>query len=326
MISEAVKRALARTEERLFCSKTIEGLLARREAGCPLPADEDDLASLAAELRRAQAPDGSWGGSLLQTAESLLWLADLLEAAGRPLVDPAAARALAWLKTRRGAPGRFGDGCTPRDHELGFCHHFLGGFFAPGPSESSLGGLELACGVRIERDAFARLVASTVALQSSLRWGVRGPDVELHLDGLRRIVRLWERWENCIFPQSVLLAASAALLDAEPPNGHGNAPDETILRAIACIAGAQRADGSWPDADVFQVLDVLHAAAARGYLMREVVAAIRRGAELLAFSQQEDGTWDGRRAVPRRTLIGWRTLHFAVDHMTAGARPRAANG
>src|SRR5690606_3529419 len=149
----SIQRALNAVDAFLHRSDRPEALLARREAGIERPGDADAAEAAAAAILNAQHDDGSWGGGLLDTAEALLALHELWggEDRGRGQLD----HALDWLRTRRGAPGRYGAGCDPRRHELSLCHHFLGGFFSPAPPEPPLEAVRLACGAPVAGDAAA---------------------------------------------------------------------------------------------------------------------------------------------------------------------------
>lgn len=303
-----IQRALGAVEAYFLESDGAEALLARREAGRPAPGDAGAMEAVAAAILNAQHDDGSWGGGLLDTAEALLALHELWDGAPprrRTNARKQLERGLDWLRTRRGVPGRYGEGCEPQRHELALCHHFLGGFFSPAPPEPPLEAVRLSCGAPVAGDAAARLAASCVALQAKLRWGRYGRDVELHLEGLRRIAELWSRRDG-LFTVPAFVAALAALVDAPD-----EASRDAAARGVATLVGAQRADGTWPDVDLFQVIELLQRVARMGGASAALDAALRRGALLLAVSLQDDGTW-GQHAGTRRTLIGWRALRYAA--------------
>jgi hypothetical protein len=86
--------------------------------------------------------------------------------------------------------------------------------------------------------------------------------------------------------------------------------------ALTRLAGTQRADGSWPDADPFLIADVFLLAVHRGYGSPIFDAAIARTAGMLALTQHEDGSW-GPAAEPPRLLSGWRTLRYAAQLVKA---------
>lgn len=304
---QTVERALARLEAAFLDSTGAEAQLARRESGRD---DPQARAARTAALVQAQQPDGSWGGSLTDTAELLLLLAELCD--GEPDDDVAAAarHGMDWLRGRRGRPGRYGDGCSPERHRLGICEHFLGGFFAPEPPIPADRDLPLPCGAHIPAGPETRLVASCLALRSMLRWGRCGHDERLHLDGLRRLLAIDADRDGTSIAVDAVPAMLLALLEA-PADPENPADHERTARALERIAGTQRADGSWPELDAFYILDVFVAAVDAGLRSPALLAAIRRSAELLAVTQQPDGLWE-REATPRRKLIGWRALRTAL--------------
>lgn len=310
MTRSTLERARDLAGEHLFALPDPEGILARREAGRTDPGDDRRLAALLDTLGHAQHADGSWEGGLVPTATTLLLLRELF-----PDGDPAgviAGAAVDFLRARRGAPGRYGDRCTPADHAVGLCHHFLGGFFAAAPADAPLPEIVLPSGARVQRDPDTRLAASALALEAMLRWRAPDRDTAIHLEGIRRILCIADRFDDDRLLPAARLAALTALL-AAPITTDGAA---VAGEAIAMTLRTQRADGSWPRTDTFQVLELLLAAGAPaegGSVMPQagIDAAIARAAAMLAVTQQRDGTWD-RDAGPRRTLIGWRTLRHAT--------------
>lgn len=311
----SIQRGLALVEAHLRDSDRPEGLLARSEAGIARPEDAAALDAAITATLQAQHDDGSWGGGLLDTAEALLHLHELRSALpGRRTTRGRAQirRALDWIRSRRGVPGRFSDGCDPERHELAVCHHFLAGFFSPAPPEPPLEELRLACGAPVVGDRNARLVASCVALQAKLRWKRHGRDVDLHLEGLRRIIALAGQHPGLVSPPAFIAALAAV---AEAP---GRENRQAAANGIALLISSQRGDGTWPDADLFHVLEFLERVARGRRVRAELDGALRRAAFHLAASLQEDGTW-GQQAGTRRTLIGWRALRYA-----AGAQEKSA--
>ncbi|MFW6078940.1 MAG: hypothetical protein ACODAE_04925 [Gemmatimonadota bacterium] len=318
---------------------SADAVIARREAGGAGPGEDARVESCVAELLRDQDGDGSWGAELVPTAEALILLHELMHgaiagrSAGAETVEPSEAltraraaavpaveRGVAWLRGRRGRPGRYGEGCSPERHREGLCHHFSGGFFSPGPPEIDQSGLRLGVGVEIDDDGEARLAASCVALRALLRWGALTTDARLHLDTLHRLILRWRRWEHGRPGPAAALAMMAAALEAPPDDTAGH---DAIEHGLGLIAGSQRADGSWPGADTFQVLETLLAARRRGFRNDRLEATLLRGAGLLASTQSvEDGTW-GRETSPRRLRIGWAALRIAgeLDPVAARGRP-----
>ncbi len=317
---QTLERALARLEAGFLGTPGAEALVARREAGGPASKDGRAAVAHVKAVVEAQEEDGSWRGSLVATVESLLLLRELLGAERPAAVDGAVARGLAWLRRLRGGPGRYGDGCSPERHRLGVCHHAVGGFFAPAPPLATGEELVLPCGARFPAGSAARLAASCTALRVCLRWGVFGPDTELHLDGLRRLLELDPRGANGLVPLEALPAVLVTLLEVP------DRPElsEVTARGISRLTQMQRADGSWPELDALYILEALLAAADAGFGGPAIDAAIRRGAGLLAVTQRQDGQWE-RNATARRSLIGWRALRHAV-RIDAGATQPAKGG
>lgn len=305
--SHVLEHALGRVEDALLAGNDADALLARREADRARADDDATAVALCDEILTGQTEDGSWGGSLIATAAVLLRLADLAGASPSARVAEAAGRGVAWLKRLRGRPGRYGEGCDPARHRAGLCHHFLGGFFAPEPPLEADAELQLPNGSRVPGGAAAQLTASCLALRATMRWGARGPDALLHLDGLRRLLELDTRTTQPRVPLDALPAIALVLLEgADRPEFRAAAS-----HALERIVQVQRADGSWPELDTFAILEVLIAAVDSGFDSDAVDAALVRGSGLLALSQRPDGHWE-RDINTRRTRIGWRTLRHTV--------------
>lgn len=280
--------------------------------------DAPESAIVAHEARRAASTDearrwvrqivdgergGAWDGQLLPTATALLVLHELREAASLAEQDPAIGRAVDWVQERKSAPGAWTDGCTPERHRRGLCHHFAAGFYSPAPPGQELTEVDLPSGARTTGDAEARFAISAAALRCVLLWRGSGTDTRLHLGVLRRLATGWVHDPPEALTTTGLLAATHALITSSRPG------DRTAAgRTLRVVAGRQRGDGSWIDADPFHALAVFDAAAAVGVGDARVTAAIDHGARLLAATQRADGSW-GPEHGPRRALIGWRTLH-----------------
>lgn len=314
-----LERALARLESGFIDSAAPEALLARREAGRQTADDRQLARDLIAGIVEAQDKDGSWRGALVATAESLLLLADLAGPNVTKRVERAALRGVDWLRRLRGRPGRFGAGCTPDRHRLGFCHHSLAGFFAPEPPLAPGEELVISSGGRYPTGPAAQLAASCIALRACIRWGARGPDAWLHLDGLRRLLELEARGEVELVP---LEAFPAILLTMTEAHELVELRD-VLVQMLGRMVQTQRADGSWPELDAISILEVLLVAVEAGFGTPAIDAALRRGAGLLAVTQRENGLWE-RDTVPRRALTGWRVLRYAVENRTDPAEPESA--
>lgn len=296
--------ALARLQQLLFSMPVLESFIARREAGEVESDDADTAAALATELIAHQSPNGSWGDSLALTTEALLTLSQLRPFP--PTVTDSIARALAWLRSRQRAPGSFVDTCTPERHALSLCHHFAAGFFSPGPSSVSFARAQLGSGVVLSTDEDARLGLSAFALRAVLEYQRPSTDDRLQFEALRRIAEmLFTDRSRVSTPAAV--AVLTALTRAPRTAQH-----TAILHgALSRLAGTQRADGSWPEAEGFHIAEALMIADRAGYGSPLFDKAIERTAELLIRSQQDDGSW-GVGAGPQRLLIGWRALRYAM--------------
>lgn len=246
--------------------------------------------------------DGAWDGGLLATAQALLTLRELKEAASLKEQDPAIGRALDWIRETKRHPGAWTDGCDPERHARGLCHHFAGGFFSPAPPGEGPDELRLPSGAVVAGDGAIRFVASVVALRCRLLWRGGGPDARLHLAVLRRVVMGWRDALPVGLGTTALLEALRAMVASPDPEDRAAAA--AVLRDVA---GTQRADGSWMDADPFHALAVFGDAFDAGITGERVTRALAYGARLLTASQREDGSW-GPESGPRRALIGIRTL------------------
>jgi hypothetical protein len=297
---------LARTERRLFATPVIESFVARHEVAVDRPDDVQTGGALARELVVSQAENGSWGDSLALTAETAMLLTALRPFDGG--VAGALTRVVDWLRSRQRQRGSYVDHCTPELHQAALCHHFASGFFSPGPRSVSLAGVTLSNGARFSSDDDARLGLSAMALRVLL--GLQPPtqDDLLHIDALRRIT-------SFLFGDTTRVATTAAVvvvaaLTQSPRTAENQA---AVQEALARLAGQQRADGSWLDADPFHVVDVLLLAVRSGYGSPLFESAIARTAEMLVLTQRPDGSW-GNDAEPYRLLTGWRALRHVMEH------------
>lgn len=254
--------------------------------------------------------NGAWDDELSATLRSLRLLRELREAASLREQDPAIGRALDWVRGRQGVAGAWTDGCAPTRHRQGFCHHFAAGFFSPAPPDAILGPLDLLSGARTAGEAETRFILSAGALRCVLLWRGPGTDDRLHLQTLRRVVARWSDARPEGLTTNGLLGAVHALL----ASSH-EADREVAAHGLFAVAGMQRGDGSWADADPFHALDVFHAAAEVGVGGERVATALDYGARLLVAAQHSDGSW-GPEHGPRRALIALRTLR--------GSGPRTA--
>lgn len=295
-----VERTLVAATSWLLDQEGPEAVIAAHEAD--LTPDHDDARRRIRRLLDRQEPGGSWDRDLLKTASALLDIREIRAAAGLREQDPGVGRGLDWIRGRRSLPGRWTDGCSPRRHEQGLCHHFVGGFFSPSPPEEPRDEAVLRCGLPVTGDSEIRFVASATALRCLLCWGDHGRDTRLHLEALRRVVKLWPDGPPEGLSMVALLAAVHALLHSPGPEDRRAA--EAGLRIVA---GRQRGDGSWVDIEPFQALDVFTDADAAAIAPELSLEALWHGARLLASTQKSDGSWGGEQP-GRRSLIAWRTL------------------
>jgi hypothetical protein len=304
MTLPGLSEGLARAEQRLFSAQVLEAFIARREAGQTPATDEGTAEALADELLLHQSPDGSWGGSLALTAESLALLGDL--DAPRDSTNESVTRALAWIRSRQRAPGAWAQECTPDRHDAALCPHFTTGFFSPGPRTQSFAGTCLSTGARFTSDDDARLALSAYTLRVVLRYERPLTDDLLQIEALRRLAALLFRDRtNISTPAAVTVLATLAVMPRSPSHV------AIVHGALSRLAGSQRGDGSWPGAEMFHVADALMLAERAGYGSPVFDAALARTANLLILTQQPDGSW-GNDTGPYRLLTGWRTLRHVA--------------
>lgn len=246
--------------------------------------------------------DGAWDDDIIATVQALDTIRELRRTASLPEQPPGIGRALDWLHRRQGSPGAWTDGCDPERHRQGFCEHFAGGFFSPGASDSMLDEVVIAPGTIVVGDSQVRFVTSALALRCLLLWGGAATDARLHLEVLRRLVGRWPQGSPPGLGTTALLAALHALI-ASSDDLDRKAADE----GIRLVAGTQRGDGSWADADPFHAMAVFDDATTVGVGGDRAANALEHGARLLRASQRADGSW-GSDYGPRRALIGLRTL------------------
>lgn len=302
MTGGSVARAMAAAQAWLTRQDAPEAVIAAHEAG--VAHDQADAQRWVRRLLGAQDNQGSWGGDLMATACALMTLEEIRTAAALREQDPGIGRALDWLRARRSVPGAWSDGCSPSRHDLGLCHHFLGGFFSPAPPEVPVEEVALRNGVSAANDAEGRFIASVTALRCMLPWTRATGDARLHLEGLRRVVDRWSELPPLGLTTASLLAAIHVLLQSPVPEDRAAAG-----RGLRLVGGKQRGDGSWVDMDPFQALEMFAQAGSDDVSGEQAHRALWHGARLLISTQKTDGSWGGERAA-RRALIAWRTLRI----------------
>jgi hypothetical protein len=298
--AESVDRALTAARSWLAGRDAPAAIIAASEHGA---GDAEAARRAIRRLVDEQDDDGSWGGDLLATAEIMLTIQELRSAAELVERGPELGRALDWMRSRRGVPGAWSDGCSPDRHSRGLCHHFAGGFFSPGPPEVPFEDATLRSGARVSGDLEVRFVASALALRSLLTWEAGGTDTRLHLETLRRAVAAWGEHAPDGLSNTSLLAAVHALVYSS-----ASADWDAAATGIRLVGGRQRGDGSWVDTDAFQALEVFGAAADVGIAEDRTRRGLWHGARLLISTQQADGSW-GEHHGARRALIACRTFH-----------------
>jgi hypothetical protein len=206
------------------------------------------------------------------------------------------AMVLGWVVGTQGRPGAFGEGCDRERHAQRVCEHYLGGFFAPAPPEQRLAPITLPNGKVFRSEPAARFAISCLALRAVLRAGLGAqPLVRRHLQGLAGLAELWTGWTGYYAPDLIVAGLQALALA-------GPAYRESVDRVVGVVAAHQAGDGTWPNADLFHVLEALLAAGgepARGAIQRAVPPLVKR--------QRADGTF-GTPAQQERGLIGLHAL------------------
>jgi hypothetical protein len=301
------ENALSGIEARLLALPVVEAVLLRLErAGGYDAADEavrGAAAAVAVELRQQQTADGSWNADLFATCDALQLLRDV---GGGEVAREATAAGVAWLVSRIGRPGRFGEGCDEARHARGFCHHFLPPFCSPGHAGRDLSGARLPRGTTLISDAETRLCAAACAARELALAGTRDGELGLQLQALADIAL---RAGGSDSDAQIGSPAYAAILDALLGERLQSPGARAALRAVA---GRQRGDGSWPHGGTF-VLDVLSRAAATG--LTEAIEPLRRAADALAWLH---GSREAGRESPGRLLIAWRALRCVVGSRSRG--------
>jgi hypothetical protein len=334
MARDVVQRAVRRAEQRLLTSQVVESLQAQRELGLNSAMSRELIELAAREVCATREPDGSWQMSACRTAEHLLLLSELdadatLHERVRPSVE--------WLRSRVARPavtavtavdgpapanGTAGphDGiavamCTPFLHNAMLCAHRAPELVGIVPARVNLAGLRLSNGAGFRSDVDGRVALCGLVVAALLTWNVPATTLRPQLAALERSAALEDEQKQQLFSTNGLACVALALLavavaerrpgeDAAPPN-------RAVEGAFASLARLQRADGSWPRADLFFVLSVLVRAAQLPLLEPVLRDPLRRSAEQLALLQQADGGW-ARHSGAWSLLIGWRVLRAAL--------------
>ncbi|MFL5495002.1 MAG: hypothetical protein ACJ8DC_11525 [Gemmatimonadales bacterium] len=270
---------------------TRQGILARAALGSA-GSDDDLVSRLVAALETEIRPDGTVGGAVVPTIWRVHELLDL----GRGGQEPAVGRAVSWVLGLQGKPGAFGEGCDKPRHAQRICAHYVRGFFAPAPPEQRLAPITLPNGKVFRAEPAARFAISSLALRAALRTGHGAqPALQQHVTSLVGLAEQWTGWTGYFAPD-VIIAGMHALALAGPEL------EPVVERLVELVSAHQAPDGTWPNADLFHVVEGLlatrHPAAK---------ALIQRAAPSLASRQRADGTF-GAPAQQERALIVLRAM------------------
>lgn len=296
--SQEIRDGISRARGWLSERRDYYGFLGRQSSRRGAP---EMGGHLRGDILARQGPDGSWGEDLVATSEAAWQLLDL----GMRREASAIQRALEWLYSRRDAEGAYGEGCTPARHEQGICEHYLRGFFSPGPADQSQ-EITLPNGQSMTSDASARLLASERALRTVLR--IKADDLRARdsVAGLRGVPLYLEYGGT--FTPALLVGA------LQPLAGSPGAPSGELTAGLDTLAANQAKDGTWPNVELFFVLEtLLEVPAARALPMFE------RALPGLLKAQYNNGAW-GRRYQAAQTWIGLQVL----ERMAAARRAAKA--
>ena len=278
---------------------TRPGLVARRLLGASKP-DDARLADVLMRERRARPRgDGSVGGDLVATA----WLAWEMMDLGAPPDSHAVHRSVGWILGRQEKDGSFGEGCTPRRHELRLCEHAIGGFFSYRSPGRTVRRLTLPTGATVSSDQGARFLASCFALRTVLRAGQEERTlVRRHVGSLLALPKMWDTWGGLWAP-TLTVGALAAIAWAPPPF-RGQLP---ILAEH--LALNQKPDGSWRNLDIVHAVDALVAVP-----LPQAKEAVALAAPRLAKMQTQKGTVGGGPYAEERSLVALRGWLIAREY------------
>lgn len=288
---EAIEDSLSRARSWLAERRDYYGFLSRRDRKRGAP---EMAGHLRGDMLARQESDGSWGDDLVVTADAVWQLLDLGVHPSHGSID----RAVTWLyDDRRDAEGAYGEGCTPARHEQGTCEHYLSGFFSPAPPDESY-EIELANGQTVNSDASARLLASERALRTLLRVNADDLRARDSVDGLRGVPLYLEYGGT--FTPAVLVGAVQALARAQGAPGELSAGLDTLSKA-------QEKDGTWPNVELFFVLETLLEVDPR-----RALPMLEKALPGLLKSQHKYGAW-GRKYLAAQTWIAVQVLEIVKE-------------
>lgn len=274
---------------------TRPGLIARRALGRLTNSDLGLHDRLIREMRGETRLDGSVGGATVPT----IWRAIELMELGHQSDQAGVIRVMGWILNLQERPGAFGEDCADQRHANKVCQHFIGGFFSAAPPNERLSPVSLPSGKVFRSEGAARFAVSCLALRAALMAGnERRAGIQRHLESLVVLRETWTSWDGYFAPDAIVSALSA--LAVAPPPFRDILPDLTGF-----IAEHQSADGTWPHADLFHVLEALLLAGT----LKAKLAVCQAVPALLAIQHPEGGF--GNTAMEERALIGLRALLWA---------------
>lgn len=299
-----MNRALDGVAEFFRSRQTRAGVVARRLLSATTT--EDDVLShqLINERRRKTRMDGGVGGWVAATTFSA-W--ELIQLGCRP-DHTGLSRMLGYILDRQDKPGRFGEGCSERRHNIGHCHHYIGGFFSPGSKDEIVAPLALPSGSVFTEEWDARFAGSCFALRTVLQARQERRDAVIrHVESL---VDLADRWRRAEFPVETELAFTALSAVAVAPLQYRPAAEGMAARLI----DQQQPDGTWDKTSTFQAIDALLSVPSA-----ESQVAVRHATESIIQEQRPDGSFDDD-ANEERALIALRAI-WSIGTRRSTPRP-----
>jgi hypothetical protein len=288
------------TETLFLRMPVLEAARARFQRGTAASYERETIVATVFENQRA---DGSWGGSLLRTAEALLLLKELRSDRTFDVT-----RAIAWIYDRQNAEGRFGDACDDTAHRAALCHHFASGFFAPAPPWVVLDGIRLDGGYSLGMDRDARAGVSALACSALLEWGEPEDRLRVHVDACNRIVDQVAAGRASL-STAAYCCVLKTLLSARPTGDYLSA----VGAGLDFLVRSQRADGTWPGADMFLVLQTIASACERGHATPRVLSALRRSASIIDLMQAVGTSPAQHPVTPRQAWVAWRVMNATTS-------------
>jgi hypothetical protein len=293
------QEAIERLKLYFAATTTRQGVLARQALGDPAPEDDVLARRLVDDMRAETRMDGSIAGAVVPT----IWRAHELIDLGHDAHQAGTVRVLGWVLGLQSKPGAFSEGCTAPRHAHRSCEHFVSGFFSPAPPGQRLTPVMLPNGKVFRAEPAARFAISCLALRAALRGRLADrPLIEQHVISLLQLRDQWEVWDGYFSPDSIMAGIHALAFAPEPHRAVLPTLTKTVL-------AHQAEDGTWPNADLFHMLEGLNALGSR-----EAHTAVRRAVPALLARQRIDGSF-GTSAQQERALIALRSLLWSEREM-----------